>query len=140
MVIAVASHLQGLPLSALGPAVDTVLAHPDAIALPVVGGTREEVWAVGCVLADEERIASLADALSTGHGPAVSDEAAACAAAGLEEELGGQLTDTQRHVAEGLLTGVVGITASTWWSGSPALGRPPPWPRTGPGSRLPATA
>jgi len=106
------------PLSVLDRAVDTVLAHPDAIPLPVVVGAREEVWAAGCVLADEERIASLADALSTGHGPTVSDETAASAVAGLEERLGGTLTDTQRHVAESLLTGghrldvVVGVAGS----------------------------
>lgn len=97
VVIAVAPHLHGLPLSVLDRAVDTTLAHPDAIALPVIAGAREEVWAAGCVLADEERIASLADALSTGHGPAVSDEAVASAVAGLEEQLGGSLTDIRRR-------------------------------------------
>ena len=88
------------------------------MALPAVVGCREPVWAARCVLADEERIAELAAKLTCDEGPKVSDELALKAVAGLEERLGGSLTDAQRQVAVGLLTSghrlevVVGVAGS----------------------------
>ena len=93
MIVAAAPHLHGLPLSLLDQAVEAVLAHSDAIGLPVVTGSREQVWAARCVLADEERIAELASSLAGGEGPKVEEQAALDAIARLEERLGAALTD-----------------------------------------------
>ena len=48
-------------------------------------GTREQVWAARCVLADEERIAALALSLTGEEGPKVEERAALDAVARLEE-------------------------------------------------------
>ena len=64
VIVAVAPHLHGLPLPVLDDAVEAVLAHRDAVRLLVVTGAREAVWAAACVLADEERIAAVADRLA----------------------------------------------------------------------------
>jgi conjugative relaxase-like TrwC/TraI family protein len=118
VIVAVAPHLHGLSLSVLDRAVETVLSHDDAMALPVVAGSREQVWAARCVLADEQRIAELAERLTGDEGPNVSDEVALAGVAELEERLGGPLTDAQRQVAVGLLTSghrlevVVGVAGS----------------------------
>jgi len=78
----------------LDQAVDAVLAHGDAVALPVVTGSREQVWTARCVLADEERIATLAESL-TGHGgPRVEEQAALDAVVRLEERLSASLSAT----------------------------------------------
>jgi len=118
VIVAVAPHLHSLPLSVLDEAVETVLAHYDAGALPAVAGCREPVWAARCVLADEQRITELAERLTGDEGPKVSEQAALEAVAELEERLGGSLTDTQHQVAVGLLTSghrlevVVGVAGS----------------------------
>jgi conjugative relaxase-like TrwC/TraI family protein len=118
VIVAVAPHLHGLPLSALDAAVDAVVAHHDAVRLPAVAGAREEVWSAACVLADEARIAGLAEILVADEGPKVPAEIATEAVAGLEGRLGGSLTDAQRAVAVGLMTGghrldvVVGVAGS----------------------------
>ena len=103
VIIAAAPHLHGLPLSVLDQAVETVLAHGDAVTLPVVTGSREQVWTARCVLADEERIATLAESLTGEDGPTVEDQAALDAVANLEEHLGVPLTATQQEVAIGLM-------------------------------------
>ncbi len=103
LIIAAAPHLHGLPVSVLDNAVETVLANADAVALPVVTGSREQVWTARCVLADEERIATLAEALTGDEGPKVEEQAALDAVTRLEERLGVPLTTTQREVAIGLL-------------------------------------
>jgi hypothetical protein len=70
------------------------------------------------VLADEERIAELAERLRGEEGPRVSDEVALEAVAGIEERLAGPLTETQRQAAVGLMTGghrlevLIGIAGS----------------------------
>ncbi len=87
----------------LDQVVEAVLAHGDAVALPVVTGSREQVWTARCVLADEERITTLAEALTDEDGPKVEDRAALAAVANLEESLGVPLTTTQHEVAIGLL-------------------------------------
>jgi hypothetical protein len=89
VIIAAAPHLHGLSLSALDQAVDAVLAHRDAVALPVVTGSREQVLTARCVLADEERIATLAESLTGDKGPKVEEQAALDAVARLEDRLGG---------------------------------------------------
>jgi hypothetical protein len=103
VIIAAAPHLHGLPVSALDQAVETVLANGDAVALPVVTGSREQVWTARCVLADEERIATVAEQLTGNDGPKVKEQAALDAVTRLEERLGAPLTTTQHDVAVGLL-------------------------------------
>jgi hypothetical protein len=103
VIIAAAPHLHGLPLSVLDKAVETVLANSDAVALPVVTGSREPVWTARCVLADEERIATVAESLTGEEGPKIEEQTALDAVARLEESLGVPLTATQHEVAVGLL-------------------------------------
>ena len=103
VIIAAAPHLHGLPLSVLDQVVEAVLANDDAVALPVVTGSREQVWTARCVLADEERIATVAESLTGDDGPKVEEQAAFDAVARLEESLGVPLTATQHEVAIGLL-------------------------------------
>lgn len=118
VVVAVAPHLHGLPPSLLDEAVATVLGHAEAVRLPLVSGSREEAWAARCVLADESRIAELAERLADGEGPRVAHDEALAAVTSVEEHLGGQLTSAQREVALGLLTAghrfdvVVGVAGS----------------------------
>jgi conjugative relaxase-like TrwC/TraI family protein len=69
VIVAVAPHLHGMPVSVLDEAVDRVLSHEHAVALPVVMGAREPVFSAACVVEDERRIASLADALVDRAGP-----------------------------------------------------------------------
>jgi conjugative relaxase-like TrwC/TraI family protein len=118
VIVAVAPHLHGLALPVLDEAVEAVLAHPDAVRLPVVTGAREAVWAAACVLADEERIAALAETLTARASARVPPELAFDAVDAVEGRLGGLLTVTQREVAVGLMTGghgldvVIGIAGS----------------------------
>jgi hypothetical protein len=104
VIIAVAPHLHGLPVSVLDEAAETVLEHRDAIALPIVTGSRKQVWAARCVLADEEAIATLAESLTGDEGPGVEEQFALEAVHRLEERLGASLTATQKEVAVGLMT------------------------------------
>ena len=55
VIVAVAPHMHGLPVSVLDSGVDKVLTHEDAIALPLVSRAREPVWAAACVVEDERR-------------------------------------------------------------------------------------
>jgi hypothetical protein len=118
VVVAVAPHLHGLPPALLDEAVTTVLGHAEAVRLPLVTGSREEAWAARCVLADESRIAELAERLAGGGGPKVADDEARGAVTAVEERIGAVLTDAQREVAMGLLTAghrfdvVVGVAGS----------------------------
>ncbi|MGA2530411.1 MAG: MobF family relaxase [Acidimicrobiales bacterium] len=118
VIIAAAPHLHGLPVSVLDQAVETVLASSDAVALPVVTGSREPVLTARCVLADEERIATLAESLTGDDGPKVEEQGALDAVSSLEECLGVPLTATQEEVAIGLLVGghrfdlVMGVAGS----------------------------
>ncbi len=104
VIVATAPHLHGLPVSLLDDAVIAVLDHADAIRLPLVTGSREEVWAARCVLEDESRIAEFADSLAAGGGATVPVEGALAAVTSLEAALGGPLSAGQRQVALGLLT------------------------------------
>jgi hypothetical protein len=118
VIVAVAPHLHGLPMAFLDQAVEAVVAHSEAVRLPAIRGAREAVWAAGCVLADEQRIAELADTLAGRAGAEVHWSTACDAIESLQVRLGGPLTDTQRRVAMGLMTGghsldvVVGIAGS----------------------------
>ncbi|MGD0876310.1 MAG: MobF family relaxase, partial [Acidimicrobiales bacterium] len=103
VIIAAAPHLHGLPVSVLERAVEAVLANDDAVALPVVTGSREQVWTARCVLADEERIATVAESLTDDDGPKVEEQAALDAVTLLEEHLGVPLTTAQHEVAIGLM-------------------------------------
>ncbi len=118
VIVAVAPHLHGLPMEWLDHTVDAVLAHTDAVRLPAVPGAREPAWAARCVLADEERIAELADAMTGRTGAEVHWSAACDVIEALQARLGHPFTDTQRRVAMGLMTGghsldlIVGIAGS----------------------------
>jgi conjugative relaxase-like TrwC/TraI family protein len=118
VIVAVAPHLHGLPMAFLDQAVEAVLAHSEAVGLPAVCGSREPVWAARCVLADEERIAELAKVLAGRAGAEVHWSTACDAIEALQARLGRPLTDIQRQVAMGLMTGghrldlIVGIAGS----------------------------
>jgi conjugative relaxase-like TrwC/TraI family protein len=103
VIIAAAPHLHGLPLSVLDQVVEAVLANDDAVTLPIVTGSREPVWTARCVLANEERIATMAELLAGDDGPKVEQQAALDAVTRLEESLGVPLTAAQHEVAIGLL-------------------------------------
>jgi hypothetical protein len=132
VIIVAAPHLHGLPVSVLDQAVENVLAHNDAVGMPSVTGSREQVWTARCVLADEERIASLAEALTGDDGPKVEDQTALDAVTRLEECLGVPLTATQQEVAIGLL--VSGHDPPTRSARARARSTPPrrPGRQTGP--------
>jgi ATP-dependent exoDNAse (exonuclease V) alpha subunit len=76
------------------------------------------VWSTACVLADEARIAELAEALVAQRGPVVPGGVATSAVTDLEGRLGGRLNDAQRAVAVGVMTAghrldvVVGVAGS----------------------------
>jgi len=118
VIVAVAPHLHGLPVSFLDSAVDKVLTHEHAIALPLVSRAREPVWAAACVVEDERRIAGLADILAERLGPALGAEEAAAAVRRTELARGFRLTERQAEVAKGLLSSghsmdlVVGVAGS----------------------------
>jgi conjugative relaxase-like TrwC/TraI family protein len=118
VVVAVAPHLHGLPVSFLDSAVDKVLTHEHAIALPLISRAREPVWAAACVVEDERRIANLASTLAERQGPAVGNAEAAVAVRRAELARGFRLTERQAEVAKGLLTSghsldlVVGVAGS----------------------------
>jgi hypothetical protein len=118
VIVAVAPHLHGLPVSVLDSAIDKVLAHEDAIALPLVSRAREPVWAAACVVEDERRVDDLARTLAERPGPAIGAEDAAAAVRHVELARGFRLTERQAQVAEGLLTSghsldlVVGVAGS----------------------------
>jgi conjugative relaxase-like TrwC/TraI family protein len=104
VIVAAAPHLHGLPPCLLEEAVEAVLSEADAIRLPAVAGSREEVGAARCVLADESRIGELAAHLAGGEGPKVDEKEAIGGVSAVEQRLGGSLTTAQREVALGLLT------------------------------------
>ncbi|HUC14263.1 MAG TPA: AAA family ATPase, partial [Acidimicrobiales bacterium] len=118
VIVAVAPHLHGLPVSVLDNAVDKVLTHEDAIALPLISRAREPVWAAACVVEDERRIADLAHSLAKRSGAAVSAQDAAAAVRQVELARGFRLTERQAEVAKALLTSghsldlVVGVAGS----------------------------
>jgi hypothetical protein len=99
VVVAVAPMLHGLPVSIVDTAVDRVLSHEQAIALPLVTGAREPVWAAACVVEDERRIAALADVLAEREGPRVDRQAALLAVRQLELSRGIHLSEKQTEVA-----------------------------------------
>jgi hypothetical protein len=118
VIIAVAPHLHGLPVSVLDEAVKSVLSHDNAVELPMVAGAREPVWAAVSVLEDERHIAEMADTLSEKTGPRVDKEIAIEAVRRLELDRGTRLTERQAEVAQGLLSSghaldaVVGVAGS----------------------------
>lgn len=104
VIVAVAPHLFGLPVSVLDKAIEAVLSHELAVELPPVAGARERVWAPACVLEDEARIAELAERLARLPGPALDPEDAAAAVLRTELAGGFRLSERQAEVAKGLLT------------------------------------
>jgi hypothetical protein len=118
VIVAVAPMLHGLPVSSLDRAVDGVLSHQHAVAMPLVTGAREPVWAAACVVEDEQRIAALADVVTEREGPRVDRQGAFLAVRQLELSRGVRLSERQTEVAKGLLTSghsldiVVGVAGS----------------------------
>jgi len=118
VIVAVAPHLHGLPVSVLDSAVDKVLTHEHAIALPFISRAREPVWAAACVVEDERRIADLASILAERPGPALGTEEATAAVRRAELARGFRLSERPAGVAKGLLTSghsldlVVGVAGS----------------------------
>ena len=104
VIIAAAPLLHGLPVSMLDEVVERVVGHDLAVSLPVVGGAVEPVWAPPSVVADERRIADLAEQLITESAPKTDWETAATAVSNFETALGLALTDAQRKVAVGLVS------------------------------------
>ena len=127
VVVALAPYLHGLPVSILDEAVERVLAHEQAVALPFISGAREPVYAAACVVEDERRIATLAEALAGRDGPSITPEAAAAAVRQVELVRGFRLSQRQAEVAKGLLTSghsmdlVVGVAGSGKTSTLPAV-------------------
>ena len=118
VIVAVAPLLHGLPVEHLDRAVQAVLEHSLAIPLPAVLGCPQGVYAARCVIEDEQRIADLAEHLSTTGGPRVDAGLASAAVDALEADRGLRLTETQRAVAVGVLTSggrlsvVIGVAGS----------------------------
>ncbi len=118
MIVAVAPHLHGLPLSVLDDAVKTVLANAEAIPLPHLALARDDVWVAGCVLTGEQHIEELAAAVADRWAPQVDEGSARRAIAATETRTGFPLTDTQRQVAIGLMASgrplelVIGVAGS----------------------------
>jgi hypothetical protein len=95
VIVAVAPMLHGLPVSILDSAIDRVLSPEHAVALPLVTGAREPVWAAACVVEDEQRIATLADVLAEREGPRVDRQAAFLAVRQLELSRDMRLSERQ---------------------------------------------
>ncbi|MGH9122243.1 MAG: AAA family ATPase, partial [Acidimicrobiales bacterium] len=118
VIVAVAPLLHGLPVSVLDGAVEAVLRHELAVALPQVTGCREPVFAAAVVIAEERHIAELAEVLVSRPAERVDAQMARAAILDLECARGVRLTDTQRHVAQRLLSAghsvdvVVGVAGS----------------------------
>jgi ATP-dependent exoDNAse (exonuclease V) alpha subunit len=103
VIVAVAPHLHGLPVSVLDETVERVLSHEHAIALPLVAGAREPVFSAACVVEDERRIAVLADVLVDRTGATLSPEVAAAAVRQVESR-GTRLSERQSEVAKAVMT------------------------------------
>jgi conjugative relaxase-like TrwC/TraI family protein len=118
VIVTAAPHLHGRAPSLLDDAVSAVLSHADAVRLPALAGSREEGWVARCVLADESRIAELAERLAGDGWAKVPEEDARTAVAGVEDRIGEPLTPAQQEVAQGLLAAghrfnvVVGVAGS----------------------------
>jgi hypothetical protein len=118
VVVAMAPHLHGLPVSHLDGAVEAVLSHEQAVALPPVAGAREPVWAAACVLENEALIATLAERLVARAGPAIGPERAAEAVRQVELSGGFRLSEKQSELAQGILTSghaldlIIGVAGS----------------------------
>ena len=118
VLMAVAPHLHGLPVSSLDTAVQKLLSPERAIALPAVAGARQPVWAAACVLEDERRVTELAGQLVERSSPAVPADVAAQAV--LQTELGRRfrLNEGQIEAAKGLRTSghsldlIIGVAGS----------------------------
>ena len=118
VIVALAPHLRGLPLTELDRAVDAVLADERCVQLLGVAGARTEVFCPASVLAREDEIALLAQDLATRPGPAVSDADAQVAIAKIEAGLGGPLTAGQHQAARTLLTSGAGLDLVVGVAGS----------------------
>jgi hypothetical protein len=118
VIVAVAPYLHGLPVPVLDGAIERVLSHGSAVALPPVAGAREPVWSAACVLENERRIAELADTLTQREGPRVDESAAVSAIRQIELSRGMRLSGRQAEVSKSLLTSghaldlVVGVAGS----------------------------
>jgi conjugative relaxase-like TrwC/TraI family protein len=118
VIVAVAPHLHGLPVTELDSVVDAVIAHPDCIPLLGVAGARTQAYATAGVLAAEDRIAALAEELVGRWSARVDQGAAHAAIAGVEERIGVPMSVGQARAAESLLTSSAGLELLVGVAGS----------------------
>jgi hypothetical protein len=118
VIVAVAPHLHGLPVSELDAAVTAAIADERCIPLLGVAGARTQVYATASVLAAEAHIATMAEELAVQPAAGVDPEAARLAVAVVEERLGALMTAGQREAAQGLLTSGVGLDLVVGVAGS----------------------
>jgi conjugative relaxase-like TrwC/TraI family protein len=136
VIVAVAPYLHGLPVSFLDSAVDKVLTHEDAIALPLVSRAREPVWAAACVVEDERRIADLAPPWQSGPGQPLAprSQRRRSVAQSLPEA-----SVSQRNRPKSLRGSSLRGTRWTWWSELPGRARRALFRPCGKVSRPPVT-
>ena len=118
MIVAVAPHLHGLPVTELDAVVDSVIAHPDCIPLLGVAGARTQAYATAGVLAAEDHIAALAEELVGRLSARIDPGAAQTAIGGVEERLGVAMNAGQARAAETLLTSGAGLELLVGVAGS----------------------
>jgi conjugative relaxase-like TrwC/TraI family protein len=118
VIVAVAPHLHGLPVSELDNAVGAVIADDRCIPLLGVAGARTQAYATAGVLAAEAHIAALATELAVQPAAAVPDDLAEAAIAAVEDSLAGPMTAGQRDATEGLLTSGAGLDLVVGVAGS----------------------
>jgi hypothetical protein len=118
VIVAVAPHLHGLPVSELSRVVDAVIADVRCVPLIGVVGARTQVYATAATLAAEEHIADLASSLAEQPSAAVGWEAAEEAVAATDATLGAEMTDGQRDAAFGILTSGAGLDLVVGVAGS----------------------
>jgi conjugative relaxase-like TrwC/TraI family protein len=118
VIVTVAPHLHGLPLTELDLVVDAVVADAGCVPLIGVAGARTQPYATAAVLAAEERVAELAETLVSQSAPHVTPEAAGEAVARVERRIGSEMTAGQRRAAHGLLSSGSGLELVVGVAGS----------------------
>jgi len=118
VIVAVAPHLHGLPVSELDRVVDAVLAAEDCIPLIGVAGARTQTYATAGVLAAEANIALMAAELAARPAAAIDVGSARRAIFAAEEHLGAPMNLGQADAAERLLTSGAGLELLVGVAGS----------------------
>jgi hypothetical protein len=103
VIVELAPHLYGQRPEFLEALVDRALADPEAVPVIGVAGTRERVYSLASVLAQEHAIAeSLGRHIARTDAPSVEHASVAAALNRADEELGGTLSEAQRSAAEAI--------------------------------------